>query len=46
MAEQLQELIQRWFTGRPVQAAGAGPACRTAGPPEFKLCTRCGGAPA
>ena len=24
MAEQLQELIQRWFTGPPVQAAGAG----------------------
>ena len=24
MAEQLQELIQRWFTGPPVKAAGAG----------------------
>ena len=24
MAEQLQELIQRWFTGPPVQTAGAG----------------------
>jgi len=46
MAEQLQELIQRWFTGRPVQAVGAGPACGTTSPPELKLCTRCGGAPA
>ena len=42
MAEQLRELIQRWFTGPPVQAAG--PACGTANPPDFKFCTKCGGA--
>jgi len=44
MAEQLQELIQRWFTGPPVQAAGAGPRCGTASPAELTFCTRCGGA--
>ena len=44
MAEQLQELIQRWFTGPSVQAVGAGPACGTANPPDFKFCTKCGGA--
>ena len=44
MAEQLQALIQRWFTGPPVQAAGAGPACGTASPPEFKFRTWCDGA--